>query len=271
VRIADFLQLIDRGVTPDKAKLHLATWNGEEDPFAVYLAGRFDEWQRWQRRRNFERPFVISLVSLPTANRWLYVGVHNSEGCEWLADRNLYYYKLLERPSCSEFNGRLVAAFTRPSRQSYLNAENWADQIHVAELLRERISIGEFPGFRAVNLSKAELDLIVAQGLESWRTALSNVAGVYLISDTASGKLYVGSASGEGGIWQRWCNYSETCHGGNVELKRALDGDGLQRASALRFSVLEIADVHVSVEDILQRESHWKTVLLTRDHALNAN
>jgi hypothetical protein len=127
------------------------------------------------------------------------------------------------------------------------------------------------PGFRVVNLAKADLDLIVAKGLESWRTALSNVAGVYLISDTTTGKLYVGSALGAGGIWQRWCCYANDCHGGNVELKRLIEMEGRQRANAFRFTVLEIADIHASKDDILCRESLWKRVLLTRLHGHNAN
>ena len=60
-------------------------------------------------------------------------------------------------------------------------------------------------------------------------------------------------------------------HGGNRNLKKLLGVDPMKRAAALQFSVLEIADIHVSDEEILARESHWKTVLLTRIHGLNAN
>jgi len=271
MKVVNFIQVMDPDVTPERAKIHLATWDGEKNPLDVYLAGEFEEWQRWQTRRNFKRSFIISLIALRAANRWLYAGVYTSGGCEWRAERNLYYYKLLERPSCSEFNGRLVATFRRPGRQSYLDADKWVDHLHIGEILPERITIQEFPGFRIVDLAKSDLDLIVVQRLETWRTALSNVAGIYLISDTVSGKLYVGSASGEGGIWQRWCNYAETGHGGNVELKRIMDIEGFQRANAFRFSVLEIADIHASAEDILRRECHWKNVLLTSGHGLNAN
>jgi len=123
----------------------------------------------------------------------------------------------------------------------------------------------------AVNLAKGELDLIVDQGLESWRTVLSNVAGVYLVSDTVSGKLYVGKAVGKGGIWQRWCSYSHTGHGGSVELRRLIEDEGIERAAAFRFSILEIADIHASDDDVSRRETHWKNVLLTRTHGLNAN
>jgi hypothetical protein len=135
----------------------------------------------------------------------------------------------------------------------------------------ERIAIAKFPGCKAIDLTKEQLGIVVDQGLESWRTALSSVAGVYLIADRTSGKLYVGSACGEGGIWQRWCDYAATGHGGNLELKNRLKAEGPTRANAFRFSVLEIADLHSTPQDIIRRESQWKNILLTRDHGLNAN
>lgn len=220
MRLVEIVSLMDPEVTPQNTKIHLATWNGDEDPYDVYLAGSFDDWQRWQTKRNFERQFVIALIGLPGVNRWLYAGVHTSSGCEWRPDKNLFYYTLQERLSCSEFNGRLIANFARPSRQSYLIAENWLDRVLIGEIRPQRLGIEDFPGFKRVDLPKPKLDLVVAQGVESWRTALSSVAGVYLISDSASGKLYVGSACGEGGIWQRWCQYVASGHGGNVELRR---------------------------------------------------
>jgi hypothetical protein len=270
MRLVDFTALMDRDVTPLSTKIHLATWNGEEDPLEVYRAGRFDEWQRWQTKRNFERLFVLSLINLG-AQRWLYAGVYTSDGCDWIENRGLHYYRMRERHSCSEFGGRLVVEFARSGRQSYLNMENWEDQLLVGEILPERLSIGEFPGFKAVNLAKIELDTIVSRELVSWRTALSNVAGVYLISHVPSGKLYVGSASGVGGIWQRWCEYSKTGHGGNIKLKPLAEANNGEGAAEFRFSILEIADPDASYETILQRESHWKQILQTRDFGLNEN
>lgn len=37
---------------------------------------------------------------------------------------------------------------------------------------------------------------------------------------SATGKLYVGKADGEDGIWGRWLSYAATVHGGNVGLKQ---------------------------------------------------
>lgn len=265
----DLLKMIDQSITPNKCKLHLATWNGEEDPLDVYLAGNFAEWQRWQTRKNFERSFVIALINLPAPNQWLFGGAYTANGAR--QRDGLFYYDMNEVSSCNELNGRLIVAFERPGRQSYLNGDRWSEHIAVTELRAQRLSIGEFPGYRSIDLTKAELDIVVGHGIASWKSALSSVAGVYLISDTRSGKLYVGSASGEGGIWQRWIEYSATGHGGNIELKSLLKTEGMDRPLHFRFSILEIADLHESRNDILRRETHWKNVLLSRSHGLNSN
>jgi hypothetical protein len=142
----------------------------------------------------------------------------------------------------------------------------------VSELLNEPRSIGHFPGFKQLNLTKAHLDLVVRQDLESWRAALSSVSGIYLISDTATGKLYVGKADGLGGIWGRWCAYAKTWHGGNKALRAEFGLDGSEdRLGALRFSILEVADLHATKQEVLDRETHWKAVLLSKEHGHNRN
>jgi hypothetical protein len=269
MRAFDLITLMDPEIVAERMKIHLAVWNGQDDPLNLYREGKFEDWQRCQTKRNFERSFVLSLIRLPGSHRWLFAGVHNSQGSERHEESRLHYYRLNERSACSELNGRLIVIFERPGRQSYLDAEKWVDQIHLSEILSEPIRIAEFPGYKKINLSRSELDAIVSQGLESWRIALSNVAGVYLISDTISGKLYVGSATGEGGIWQRWVQYSAMGHGGNAGLIQLLETEGCERAAAFRFSVLEVADADASWEEILRRESHWKAILLTREHGLN--
>jgi hypothetical protein len=42
MRVLDLIGLLDPEVTPEKSKLHLATWNGSDDPVDVYQAGKFD-------------------------------------------------------------------------------------------------------------------------------------------------------------------------------------------------------------------------------------
>lgn len=274
MRLFDLLSLMNSALVPEQSKIHLATWNGKDEPLDVYLGGGFDDWQSWQTKRNFERDYVVSLIRLPQADRWLFAGAYRAHGAEWREEpggSENYQYNLEKDDSCDGLAGRMVLAFSRSGRQAYLNAENWTDRIGLAEIYAEPLTIGDFPGYRAVDLSRDELLLIFRQAPESWRTALSSVAGVYLISDTISGGLYVGAAYGEGGFWQRWSSYAATGDGGNVEIRELLAKQGKDRLNAFRYSILEIADTHASEQDILGRETHWKKVLLTRSHGLNAN
>ncbi len=272
MQLFQILQLLDAEVLPDQCKIHLACWNGEENPLDVYLAGRFDEWQSWQTKRNFGRLLVVSLIALPATNHWLFAGVHNSKGCEWMKEQKLYKYRLSRRDGPNALDGRLIVHFERTGRQSYLLGENWSHAIEVAEIRPERLRVAEFPGYSSTMLTKQHLDIVVKQNIESWRAALANVAGVYVIADRRTGKLYVGSATGKEGIWSRWCAYSATGHGGNSELRELLRKEGDTYADNFQFGVLEIADTHASTDDILRRESHWKDLLLTRvPHGYNAN
>ena len=141
----------------------------------------------------------------------------------------------------------------------------------IQEIRSEKMSIQPFPGYAKLIIKKSVLDTIVKQSIDSWQSPLGSVAGVYLISDTATGRLYVGSANGSGGIWQRWVQYSLNGHGGNEQLKKLLLENGKEYSNNFQYSILEIADKNVSQENILSRESHWKSVLCSRDFGLNAN
>jgi GIY-YIG catalytic domain len=270
MKLFDILGLQDPSVTLEASKVHLATHNGTDNPLRVYFEGNFDEWQSWQNKRNFKKAYVVSLIQLPERDRWLYVGAYAVRGNKLVSAQKGYLYTLEPLTTCAELGGRLVVDFKRPGRNSYLFAKSSGDRMAIHELRPERMHLEEFPGFKKVDLEWPDLEILVRQNATSWRTALSNVAGVYLISDPVDGKLYVGSATGEGGIWARWSQYVNG-HGKNIELFKLIGSQGKARARAFRFSILEIADVHASREEIVARESHWKHVLLSRTHGYNAN
>lgn len=269
MRLFALLRTLDPELTPEACKVHLACSNGTDDPLDVYLQGEFDEWQRWQTKRNFERPHVVSLIQMPVRNRWLFAGAHDAKGCAPRNEHGRVRYDMARRVQCDELDGRLIVDFERTGRASYLVAENWVGAMTVAEIRPKKIVIGEFPGYATALLTKKHLDIVVEQRVESWRSALENVAGVYVIADRSSGKLYIGSATGDGGIWSRWCAYSVTGHGGNAELRVLLGEKGAAHADNFQFGVLEIAGTHAN--DMIARECHWKDLLLTRMHGLNAN
>ena len=268
----DLLGLHTDAVHPDNSKLHLAVDPGHSDPLTAFFAGRFEDWQTWQTRKNFPREFIVALIKL-SADRWLFAGCFEKLGVEWVEEPKPphWSYSTRELPETAPLAGRLVVRFRRTRRASYLYAEKVAGKLEVASLREQRMTIGDFPGYRSVSLTKARLDLVVQQDLESWRSALSAVAGVYLITDEATGKLYVGSATGAGGLWSRWSAYSKTGHGGNKDLRRVLREKGAGYAQHFRYSILEVADTHASADDVVDRESHWKRVLCSREHGYNRN
>lgn len=96
---------------------------------------------------------------------------------------------------------------------------------------------------------------------------------MYLITDKNNGKLYVGSATGENGmLLQRWQNYAENGHGGNVELKALIEREGFEYIKQnFQYSILENYNSKVDDESILTRESWWKETLQSRRFGYNSN
>jgi hypothetical protein len=252
-------------------KIHCATGQ-KSPPLEAFFDGRWREWQEEQNQKNFECDRIVSLIQLD-GSRWLFAGVfevlgvtkgtrHNPEG---------YRYSTREVPGLEHLTGRAIIRFDKQFRASYLIGPKYADQMHVVALHEQRMTVGEFPGFNAVLLSHAKLKTIVREGIESWLTALSNVAGVYVITDNSTGKQYVGSAYGGDGIWSRWTAYAKNGHGGNAELRTLHCDEGAGHADNFQYSILEVCDLNASEEFIIGRESHWKTVLRTREYGLNRN
>lgn len=122
-----------------------------------------------------------------------------------------------------------------------------------------------FPGFDRLILSHERLQAVMREHrYAAWRTALSSVVGVYLITDTRDGRQYVGKADGAESIRQRWNAYATNGHGGNVEL-RGLD------PSPFRYSTLRVFDPATPTRVIDEAESHFKHALDTRNNGLNRN
>lgn len=122
-----------------------------------------------------------------------------------------------------------------------------------------------FPGFDRLVLDRTQLQAVMREySYAAWRTALSSVAGVYLITDTRDGRQYVGKADGAESIRQRWSAYAANGHGGNVEL-RGMD------PSSFRYSILRVFDPATPTRVIDEAESIFKHALDTRKHGLNRN
>ena len=144
------LASLDRDVTPERCKLHLATPNREgNEPLALYRKGEFDEWQTYQsaRKRPFSnREFVVALIDmrLPRGQpqRWLFAGVQEVVGEEvrevgrgvrerwgW-APSTAVRYQMRPRSACDRCKG-LIVRFKRPWRYPYPRAEGLAPMLEI--------------------------------------------------------------------------------------------------------------------------------------------
>ena len=110
--------------------------------------------------------------------------------------------------------------------------ESMMEELEVIEILSTAYDGDEFPGYENIRLSFSQLETIIRNKRSGWLDALRNQKAVYLITDTSNGKMYVGSATAQYGmLLQRWTNYIDNGHGGNIELKHLVDTKGFDYPS----------------------------------------
>jgi len=253
--------------SPKHHKLHLACWNGDEQPLDVFVRSRSDweGWNSWRTDRDdFSREFIFSLISFyPEANQWLFGGVYQVLSRSSRRGAASYNIQLVEE--CKPFIGRLKIKLKRPGRIKAFKFEKHYHQLVVSEILAQPYSGEAFCGYDSINISFSMLEAIVIIQRADWKAALENTKGVYLITDVSNGKRYVGSAYGVTGIWSRWLSYIYTGHGHNDEFSKLISQHGIDYARKnYRFTLLEQRTMKTDDQVIIERETYWKNVLLTR-------
>lgn len=263
-------------------KVHFAIGGkNRKEPYNTFLIDGFKIWQEHQTNRNFCRRFILSLIYY-SKDIWMFGGIYEVmpvkpvpvvESNGWKGWK--YETELVN--SSVDLIGRAFFKFKKEFRASYpvleldpKNGEPIAD-MPLAFLMEKRVALTDFLGFDNVNIDYKTLKYIISDNISSWRAALSNVKGIYLIVDTLTGKQYVGSAYGDNCIWQRWSEYAKSGHGGNMELKELLKINGENYKYNFKYSILEVCNMNLGSEYILSRENHWKDVLLSRQFGLNKN
>jgi len=189
-----------------------------------------------------------------------------------------YGYNLILMDDYQEYIKRLIIKLEKPIGRDLYNRkyESLRDQLNpeIYELAPST-KLGHFPGYQNVSLKHKDLKQIISNNEPSWKQALSNVKGVYVITDLSNGSLYIGSASGNNeGIWQRWTCYANMNNltGDNKDFNEIIETKGKEYiVDNFKYSILEIFDTKTKVETIIERESYWKNVLDTRVHGMNFN
>jgi hypothetical protein len=253
----------------ENSKLHFAIGpKNKYEPLYAFFRNEFDKWQEDQSLKNFEKEYILSFIYF-AKDEHLFAGVYKRLGIEYINGRYQYSTKLLD--IADELIGKLVIKYHWPHPQRYLITRNLLDKFELVEILRERYTVEPFPGYEKVKIGYQLLKSMIVQEEKSWKTALSIVKGVYLISDLSNGKLYVGSAYGEYSFWNRWKEYAKNGHGGNLGLKEIIEVNGIEYADNFQFSLLETRGMNSEDDEIIRRESFWKDILLTKAFGNNKN
>ncbi|GLC90463.1 GIY-YIG nuclease family protein [Lysinibacillus piscis] len=131
----------------------------------------------------------------------------------------------------------------------------------------------EFKGYERVMLMYGQLEQIIESQVtyENWHDALKAVHAVYLITDLAEGRQYVGSAYGADSLFQRWETYVKTKHGNNKKIIEYLK-QYPERYHEFQFSILQIIPKNSTQKDVIELENLYKEKLGTRlANGLNDN
>lgn len=269
----DILYLSDEQISRGKVRFNRN--NGCDDPIELFKTNPDvinNQWFLWRSsKRNYFSvgDLALCLVKI-SGDYWLLTtiktitrdnGVH--DGIAYEGDEHREYQSLY---------GRLVVKFHKSFESSVVTLSRYLDQLEVDRILPDVFEDDHFPGYDSVRLSYAHLKRILDVHIPDWIAALSNQKAVYVITDTAAGKLYVGSATGENGLLQRWTNYIDNGHGGDVDLIALEKERGFDYIKQnFQYSLLENYNDRVDDKYVLSRESWWKVTLDTRAHGYNSN
>lgn len=242
--------------------------------------GLFELYQSTQGRPILECDYVVSFMGEERSKARLY-GVYRVKGKKSARGMLLpsptgglepgldtdIHYELEELPGFEDLKHRVVIDWGAAA----ISWHQWLSDKAVIEI-RPPGYVNKFPGYPDCIVFYDDLVKIMTyvDTHRDWHTMLRAVAGVYLIVDTQTGKQYVGSAYGEGGLLGRWMTYSANGHGGNEKLIELLASDP-SYARHFQFSILETLPRTLTSNEVIDRERCWKKKLGTRAFGLTSN
>lgn len=163
---------------------------------------------------------------------------------------------------CSDFyrdwKGKLIVRWPGPELAWW----RWGHKnvFHIDAVVEESLLVGRMPPWDELTVTREELKVLPA----TWKSALREWRGIYLILDSSDGRSYVGAAYGKGNILQRWEHYARSGNGGNKEMRAC-------KPRYFRFCILERVSPDMNPDEVVRKENSWKKRLGTRLFGLNKN
>lgn len=255
-----------------KYRFHLAKTEPYGSRPLDALAKSDGEWLRWQiysggeSRERFVKEFIVSFAQI-FGGRFLFGGIFR------IKDRTPAGYDVELTDLYKDLIGRLILNFTGENWRSTCFTPSYIfSNSQILGLYEARYQGESFKSFEEVNHDFGAIEVIVKNELKDWRAALGSVFGVYLITDKNTGKQYVGSAYGEGGIWSRWTSYIYSFHGNNVDLVELFKEKKVDYFKEnFKFGILEIIPATKSQAEVIHKENLWKEKLFSRKFGFNKN
>ena len=243
--------------------------NGEIDPIEEYTKNPDNVATRWLFWCKKQRPFLegdIAIGFVRLKNLWLLTTIKRVTKDLGIENGINYEGEIFEE--YKPYFGRVLVEYQpqKGEQNKCVKYDTIKDRLFINQILPAIYDGEDFPGYDKVKLSYTQLETIINRNKKDWVAALSNQKGVYLITDTLTGKLYVGSASSkEEMLLKRWKDYVNNGHGGNVELKKLVEEKGFDYVKKyFQYSLLENYNSRVDSEIICDREQWWKQVLCSK-------
>ena len=268
----DLLQLSQEDIARTRIKLNVS--NGRDNPIDIYKRNPKDilKWNYWNSQTYRVGQVSICLVRL-SYDRWLFCHLGRIKGVITIPkDTGVgYLYEEDEKYEC--FYGRVIIKYHNKSQKVFRKASSLIKELEVAEILPSIYTGFDFPGYDNVHLTWKELHTIVNGNYPSYQNALRQQKAVYLITDIKAGKLYVGSATSKKGmLLNRWSQYAQNGHGGNVQLKQLVSKEGFDYVKEhFTYTIIENFNKNTNDDYVRSRECYWKDVLKTRQFGYNEN
>lgn len=275
ILINDILKFGNEELPNVKIKFNIH--NGYSDPLDLYKQNP-DEvnvgWFLWHENSRYFQEGQIAICFLRIAtDTWLLTTIKRITKLIDVPAGGGVGYEAEEEERYKKYFGRIIVKYHNKAISMGRRYEALMDELEVLEVLNDCFTGNDFPGYENVRLTYTQLQNIIDRNLPGWVAALQNQKAVYLITDTNTGKLYVGSATAQYGmLLQRWSNYVHNGHGGNKGLKELVDKQGFDYVKKhFQYSILENYNARMDDAYILRRESWWKETLKTREFGLNEN
>ncbi len=180
-----------------------------------------------------------------------------------------WFYTMEKVSGFEDLENRVIIRWNAPLASFLKNIHNTksGEIVEIQKGLHDKV----FKDYFEFILSFKELKEIVEEEYADWKKMLSATNGIYLIGDRKTGKLYVGSAYGEEGIWGRWKIYVKTNgHGNNKSLKELVETDK-DYGYNFQFTILMLLSKTATADEVIEKETLFKKKLGTHAFGLNNN